>query len=177
MKKKSFLKMFIVVTSISFFTFIGCKKENTSQSNENLEEVSKKNELNHKMVNIASYDEYKNLNDNEKKVVDLINSSINGLIGLSLNSKGNLSDYVATFHINLSNSNNLISDYVLITKSNPKDNVRVVNSESCTACGMVSGIKCAKRILQYIEENGLSDLTVHIHVNGDGCYEITWGIE
>jgi hypothetical protein len=175
MKKNKF-KLGIVVALLSLLVFTNCEKEN-NVLNDTSSEVIADRITSSEMTNIVSSEEYNSLNDLEKEVVDMINSSINGLKGFSLNSKDKLSNHYATFNVNSSNSKNQFNNYILISSTNSKDYNKSdlsAKDKSCTACGIRTGIKCGRAIIAYISDNGLSDLDVHIHVNEDGCYEISW---
>ncbi len=146
------------------------KKENNTQITNEQKSLSK-------MINITSSEEYKELNDLEKNVVNLINSSINGLRGMALHSKANLSKYYATINIDVRNVDSGLSNYILLSSKNNLDyekSYKTHSSNPFTVCDIREGTKCAKQIIAHIEEKGLSELDVHIEVNNDGYYEISW---
>ncbi len=166
--KKSFCSLFLLLLA-------SCLSETADQT----EPIIENEELSlSEMTDIATIDQYNELSDTEKSLVDLINSSINGLKGMSLHSKNKLSDHYATINFKMDNSSQIFSDYVLLSSKESLDyqNILIKFSldSSCTACGIRTGIKCAKEIASYLKEHGIRDIDIHLHVNDDGCFELTW---
>lgn len=172
MKNLSLLKASILLFSLLIFT--NCNEQVGSLSDLNSKNIEESS-LSQGMTNIVSIDEYNSLSDEEKEVVDMINSSINGLKGYSINSKGKISNHYAIFNINILDKKS--NNYVLISSKETLDynkNNLSAKGQECTACGIGSGIKCGKKIISYISDNGLKELDVHIEVDEEGCYKITY---
>ena len=160
MKNISFLVVAVCVLLIS------CHNEEVIQT-----EASNNLSSELKMVNIATNQEYIKLTSLEKNIVDMINSSLNGLKGLSLNDSKNLNSYFATINISSDVDNNY-QNYILFSKDS-KENSSTKLFNGCRVCGISSGIRCARAIVRYIKDNGLKDLDVHITVDGD-CYDVKY---
>lgn len=153
---------------------VSCLNESELETNTQLKDEATLIE----MTDIVSSEEYANLSNSEKNIVDLLNSSINGLKGISLHSKENLSNHYATINVSTKNNNSAFSSYILLTSKNNVEYQKGYTTRSagssCTACGIRTGIKCAKQIIGHIQDNDLSELDINIQVNEDGCYEISW---
>jgi hypothetical protein len=119
---------------------------------------------------IATNEEYNSATDREKEVIDIINSSIAALEGLSLNNKSKNLKYEATFSIDKDGLSGKF-DFLAIGIKEDLANARTM-SGSCHVCGLRSGIACAKELLKEVDEKGTVS-GISITKDGD-CYDVKW---
>lgn len=114
----------------------------------------------------VSNEEYKSLDENEKRLSDYLSSAIASLQALELNGK-DYSNYEAIVHFSNLEKDTLGNGIVIsLIESNAK-----AAHGSCKVCGMSSAISCIKKI----KNAGLGDdYDIHVHNDGGGCVTLSW---
>ena len=122
-----------------------------------------------KMVSVVTTEEYKSLDETEKRLADYVNGAVASLKALKLNKSTNYAKYEASISISL-NSKDKLSNNIAVGES---DGPPVANAQSCTICGVGSARNCFKRI-RTVLANGQPLVITVIETNGGDCYQITW---
>ena len=112
--------------------------------------------------------EYKTLDQDEKKMVDLINGAISGLKGIALEN-GNAKLYTATVAVSQKSSS--LTGIIIGSNENSTFFHRV---GSCQICGLSSAYACIKRIKAFMASQNLTEIDLHLSMGSDGCGTISW---
>ena len=116
--------------------------------------------------------EYNKMTIDEKKIVDQIDASISAMEILNIR---NGKYYFSSIQYDVKND----KFTTIITEYNELDvsaNLAILEdglvTHTCTACGVISGSSCAKKIERTTE--GISNYNVNVQHLPDGCVKLTW---
>lgn len=109
-------------------------------------------------------EEYKTMDDVDKKLINYIDASIGALKGLNLNGKPALK-YVAT--ISISEKDSKLDNNVVLSESEGGD---TSSAQSCSICDFGSGLRCYRKIRTQL---GNGPVVITVELVGD-CAQLTW---
>ena len=145
-----------------FFGLVSCKKEDSLRENEKM-----RLESNRTATNIISAEDYNSLEPQEKKIVEMLNSSILGIKGAAALNGKNISDFTAFIYIGKTDSK---YDHVSVVFNDKEaKSFATTVSTICTLTELKSYLNKAKELMNTDKDE---DFTICVTVNKDDCYDI-----
>ncbi|MCY4562595.1 MAG: hypothetical protein OXC03_09955 [Flavobacteriaceae bacterium] len=127
-------------------------------------------------LDVLSSEEYQELTQLEKQIIDKIGASINGLKSLSHHSPESVLKYSSTFIVSL-DEKSIFNYFILLDVENQQEKLMPIREnpsrESCESCTLSLGVECARKMIKTVQDNGLSELGVTIKKSND-CYDVSW---